>query len=48
MLGLVAVGDEAAEEIHKEVWHPAMAGVVELEEVLELVDNRFDHPPFTE
>ena len=47
-LRLVAVGYETAEEIHKAVWHSAMASVFDQGDALELVDNRFDHHPFTE
>jgi hypothetical protein len=41
-LGLVAVGNETAEEINEEVGDTAMAGVFDLRNVLELVDDGFD------
>ena len=47
-LGLVAVGDEATEEIDEEVAGAAMAGVFDLGDVFELVEDGFDNRAFTQ
>jgi hypothetical protein len=47
-LGLMAVSNKAAEEIDEEVGDAAVAGVLDLGDVLELVDNRFDHDAFSQ
>ena len=47
-LGLVTIGDEAAEEIDEEVGRTAVAGMFDLRDVLELIEDRFDNGPFTE
>ncbi len=38
LLGLVAIGDEAREQVDEEVGGTAMARVLDLTDVLELVD----------
>ena len=47
-LGLVTIGDEAAEEIDEEVDGAAMAGVLNLRNVLELVEDGFDNGAFAQ
>jgi hypothetical protein len=47
-LGLMAVGNEATEEIDEEVRDAAMARVLDLRDVLQLIDNGFDYYAFSE
>ena len=47
-LGLVTVGDEAAEEIDEEVDGAAMARVLNLGDVFELIEDGFDNRPFAQ
>jgi len=47
-LGLMAVGDESSEEVHEEVEWTAMAGVLDLADVLELVIDTLDDRPLAE
>ena len=45
-LGLVTISDEATEEIDKEVGRTAVAGMLDLGDVLELIEDGFDNGPF--
>ena len=42
LFGLVAVGDESSHQMHHEVERAAMAGMLNLADVLELIDDRLD------
>ena len=44
----MAVGDEAGEEVDEEVERAAMAGVLDLADVLELVVDGLDDRPFAQ
>ena len=42
LLGPMAAGDQASEEMHAEVGGTAVAGVLDLADVLGLIDDRID------
>ena len=42
LLGLVAVGDKASEQMDDEVERTAVAGMLDLADILELIDDRLD------
>src|SRR5262245_44972609 len=48
LLGLVAIGDEAREQVDHEVEWAAVARVLDLRNVLELIDNRLDERPLAQ
>ena len=48
LLGLVAIGDEAGEQMDEEIERTAMARVLDLADVLELIDDRLDQGAFAQ
>ena len=47
-LGLVAVGDQPCQEVRQEIVRAAMAGVLDLADILELVVDALDNRPLAE
>ena len=47
-LGLMAIGNKAAEEIDEEVGGTAVAGVFNLGDIFKLVENGLDNSPFAQ
>ena len=45
-LRLMAIGNEATEEIDEEVDRTAVAGMLDLGDVLDLIEDGFDNGPF--
>src|SRR5262249_48478062 len=48
LLGLVAIGNQPSEEMHTEVVGTAVTRVLDLTDILELIDDRFDERPLAE
>jgi hypothetical protein len=48
LLGLAAIGDEAREQVDEEIERAAVARVLDLADVLELVNNRLDERPLAQ
>ena len=47
-LGLVAIGGEAREQVDQEVVGTAVAGVLDLADILELINDRLDERAFAQ
>ena len=47
-LGLAAVGNQAAHQIHEEIHWAAMARVLNLRDIFELVDDCLDNGAFSQ
>jgi hypothetical protein len=48
LLGLVTISGEASEQMHEEVEWAAVAGVLDLGDVLELIDDGLDKGAFAQ
>lgn len=48
LFGLVAIGDESSEQMDQEIGRAAVAGVLDLANVLELVEDRLDERPLAQ
>ncbi len=46
LLGLMAIGNQATDKIDEKIDRTAVAGVFDLRDVLQLVDNRLNNRPF--
>jgi hypothetical protein len=48
LLGLVAIGGKTSEQVHEEVDRAAVARVLNLAHILELIDDRLDECAFAQ